>query len=155
MCMRSPSLPKYSISVSGKTFASARMIALPWRHCRNSRRERSMSYLLDRRLDLRAFGGNHEGDGIHPEAGHAELNPEAHDLEDLGLDVWVRRVEIGLEVIEAMKEPGLGFLVMRPCRFLHPGKDHALAGAGGSLVGPDVPIAMLRIRRASCVSKPR
>jgi len=27
--------------------------------------------LLDRRLDLRAFGGNHEGDGIHPESGHA------------------------------------------------------------------------------------
>jgi len=111
--------------------------------------------LLNRRLDLCAFGGNHEGDGIHPETGHAELNPEPHDLEDLGLDVWVRRVEIGLKVIEAMKEPSPGFLVMRPCRFLHPGKDHALAGAGGSLVGPDVPIAMLRIRRASCVAKPR
>jgi len=54
-----------------------------------------------------------------------------------------------------MKEPGLGFLVMRPCRFLHPGKNHTLAGAGGSLVGPDVPIAMPRIWRASCIAKPR
>ena len=131
------------------------MMALPCRHCRNSRKRAKHVVLLDRRLDLRAFSGNHEGDGIHPEAGHTKLNPEPHDLEDLGLNVWVRGVEIGLEVIKAMKEPGPGFLIMRPCRFLHPGKDHALAGAGGSLVSPDIPVAMLRIRRASGVAKPR
>src|ERR1700730_16494520 len=53
-----------------------------------------------------------------------------------------------------MKEPGLGFLVTRPCRFLHAGKNHSLAGAGGALVGPAIPVAVLRIRRASCVAKP-
>src|SRR6185437_10969044 len=80
--------------------------------------------------------------------------PEPHDLEDLGLDVGVRGVEIGLKVIEAMKEPGLGFLVVRPCRFLYPGKDHSLVSAGWFLIGPDVPVAMLRVRRASSVAKP-
>src|SRR5438477_546236 len=44
MCMRSPSSPKYSMSVSGSTLASASTIASPCRHCRNARNMRSMSY---------------------------------------------------------------------------------------------------------------
>ena len=105
--------------------------------------------LLDRGSDLRTLGGDHERDRIHPEAGHAELNPEPHDLEDLGLDVRVRGVEVRLKVVEAMKVPGLGFLIVGPCRFLHAGKHHSLVGIGGPLVGPDIPIAIWQIRRAS------
>jgi hypothetical protein len=84
---------------------------------------------------------NHEGNSIHAKAGHAELNPETHDLEDLGLHVWIRCVEIGLEIVEAMKIPGLGLLIVRPCGFLYAGENHALVGACGFLVGPNVPIA--------------
>ena len=48
-----------------------------------------MSYCSTGLPDLGAFGRDHERHGIHAEAGHAELNPEAHDLEDLGLHVRV------------------------------------------------------------------
>ncbi len=36
-----------------------------------------------RLVDVRAFLGDHEGHGVHAEAGDAELDPEAHDLQDL------------------------------------------------------------------------
>ena len=110
--------------------------------------------LLDGVADLRAFGGYDERHRVHAEAGYAELNPETHDLEDLGLHVRVRGVEVGLEVIEAVEVPGPGFLIARPGGFLHAGKHHALAGIGGLLVGPDIPVAVVRIRRTSRVAKP-
>ena len=50
-----------------------------------------------------ALGLDHERDRIHPKAGHAELEPEAHDLANLFLDLWVLRVEVGLKVVEAME----------------------------------------------------
>ena len=117
--------------------------------------ERSQHVVLfDRRADLRSLGGDHERDRVHPEAGYAKLNPEAHDLEDLGLHMRVRGVEIGLEIIEAVEVPGFGFLVVIPGGFLYPGKHHALAGIGGLFVGPDVPVAIFRIRRTSRLAKP-
>src|SRR3954453_4455439 len=81
--------------------------------------------LLDRSANLWPLGGDHERDRIHAEAGDAELNPESHDLEDLGLHLRVRCVEIGLEVIEAMKVPGPGLLIAAPGGFLHARKHHA------------------------------
>src|ERR1700716_4049910 len=53
-----------------------------------------------------------------------------------------------------MKEPGLGFLVARPCRFLHARKNHALVCIGGPLVGPDVPVPIPRVRRTARVAEP-
>ena len=154
MCMRSPSRPKYSMSVSGSTLASARMIALPCRHCRNSRNERSMSYCSTGFRTFGALGRDHERHGVHAEAGDAELDPEPHDLEDLGLHMRVRSVEVGLEIVEAMEVPGAGFLVARPGRFLHAGKHHAGVGVGRPLVGPDIPVAIGRILVAPRLAKP-
>ena len=68
--------------------------------------------LLDRLLDLGALGRDDERHRVHAEAGDAELDPEAHDLEDLGLHLRVRGVEVGLEIVEAVEVPGL----RRPCR---------------------------------------
>ena len=110
--------------------------------------------LLDRLAHLGALGRDHERHRVHAEAGDAELNPEPHDLEDFRLHMRVRRVEIGLEIVEAMEVPGAGFLVARPGRFLHAGKHHAGIGIGRLLVGPDVPVAIGRILRASRLSKP-
>ena len=85
---------------------------------------------------------DHEGHGVHAKAGHAELDPEAHYFQDLRLHQRIRGVEVGLEIVEAVEEPGAGFLVVAPGRFLHAGKHHALVGAGRLFVGPDIPVAM-------------
>ncbi|MFK4562286.1 hypothetical protein ABIF95_004816 [Bradyrhizobium ottawaense] len=45
--------------------------------------------LLDRLLHLRTLGCDHEGHGVHAEAGDAELDPEPHDLQDLRLHMRV------------------------------------------------------------------
>ena len=86
--------------------------------------------MLDGLADLRSLGCDDERHGIHAEAGHAELNPEPHDLEDLSLHVRVRGVEVGLEIVEAMEVPGAGFLVARPRRFLNARKHHAGVSIG-------------------------
>jgi hypothetical protein len=110
--------------------------------------------LLDRLAHVRALGRNHKRDGIHAEAGDAELDPETHDLQDLGLHVRIRRVEIRLEVVEAMKIPGARLLVIGPRRFLRTGKHHAFVGVGGLFVRPDVPIAIFRFRIATRLPEP-
>jgi hypothetical protein len=63
-----------------------------------------------------------EGRGVHAEAAHAHLEPEADDLGHLQADVRVGRVEIRLEVVEAVVVPGLGSLVPGPGALLDPGK---------------------------------
>src|SRR6185437_9059516 len=50
--------------------------------------------------------------------------------------------------------PGPRRLVAGPGGLLHAGEHHALVGIGGLLVGPDIPVAVGRVRRASCVAKP-
>ena len=130
------------------------MMALPCCHCRNSRERPKHVVLLDRRSDLGALGGDHEWDSIHAKAGHTELNPETHDLEDLGLDAWIGCVEVGLEVVETMEVPRLGFLIVRPGGLLHAGKYHAFAGVSRLLVGPHIPVAVSRVLRASRFPKP-
>ena len=110
--------------------------------------------LLDGFANLGALGRDHERHRVHAEAGYAELDPEPHDLEDLGLHQRVRGVEVGLEIIEAMEEPGAGFLVARPGRFLHARKHHAGIGVGRLLVGPDIPVAIGRILGPPRLAKP-
>ncbi len=110
--------------------------------------------LLDGLSHLRALGRDDEGDRVHAKAGDAELNPEPHDLEDLGLDMRVRGVEIRLEIVEAVKVPGACFLIPRPGRLLHAGKHHAGVGIRRFLIGPDIPVATGRILRAARLAKP-
>ena len=153
--MRSPSSPKYSMSVFGSTLASARMMASPLPPLQEFAERAQHVVLLDRRPDLGALGRDHERHRIHPEAGDAELNPEPHDFQDFGLHMRIRGVEVGLEIVEAMEVPGFCDLIARPGRFLHAGKHHALVGIGGLLVGPDIPVAIGRILVASRVAKPR
>jgi len=110
--------------------------------------------LLARRIHVRAFGRDHEWHRVHAESGDAELDPEAHDLEDLGLHRRVRRVEVGLEIIEAVEVPKLGHRIARPGRLLHAGENHALVGTGGPLLRPDVPVAVFGFRIAARLLKP-
>ena len=121
------------MSVSGSTLASAENdgIALPPLQEFAERAQHVV--LLDRLSDLGALGGDHERHRVHAEAGDAELDPEAHDLEDLRLHQRVGCVEVGLEIVEAVEVPGTRLLVAGPGGFLHAGKHHALAGVGGLL----------------------
>src|SRR5690606_14598487 len=98
--------------------------------------------LLPRLLDARAFLRDDEGYGIHAEAVHAELDPEAHDLQDFRLDGRVRSVEVGLVLVEAVEVVPAGLLVAAPGGLLDAWKDHALVGVWGLLLRPDVPVAV-------------
>src|SRR5689334_538909 len=76
--------------------------------------------------NLCAFSGDNEWDRVHPKAGDAELNPETHDLENLGLDFGVGGIQVRLEIVEAMKIVSFRFLIVTPGGFLDAGKDHSL-----------------------------
>jgi hypothetical protein len=67
----------------------------------------------------------------------------------------MRGVEVGLEVVETMEVPRLGFLVVAPGRFLHARKYHALIGARRLLLRPNVPIAVLRTGVLARLLEPR
>jgi hypothetical protein len=110
--------------------------------------------LLARLADVGTFGADDEGHGIHAKAGNAKLNPEAHDLEDLGLHRGIGRVEVGLEVVEAVEVPFLRHRITRPGRFLYARKHHARVRALWTLFRPDVPVAILRFRIAARLLKP-
>src|SRR6266511_2097816 len=81
----------------------------------------------------------------HPEAGNAQLDPESHDLEKLGLHLGMRGIEIGLEIVEAVEVPCLGLVIVAPGRLLHAREDHAVMGARRLPLRPDVPVTVLRI----------
>ena len=72
------------------------------RHCRKSRISfsRLKSMLV---LDAGALLLDQERHGVHAESGDAELQPEAHDLLDLGAHVRVPGVQVGLVVVEAVE----------------------------------------------------
>jgi hypothetical protein len=74
---------------------------------------------------------------IHPEAGNTQLDPEPHDLENLGLHLRMRGVEVGLEVVEAMEVPRLGLVIVAPGRLLHARKYHAVIGARRFFLRPN------------------
>src|SRR5262249_15815009 len=110
--------------------------------------------LLLRLADFGSFGRDDERHRIHPKARNAELDPEPHDLEDLGLHLGMRRIEIGLEVVEAMEVPCLGIVIVAPGRLLHPWEDHTVRGARRLLLRPNVPISVFRIGVFACLLKP-
>ena len=88
----------------------------------------------------------HEGRGVHPEPGHAELQPEGDDLHDLVPDRRFGHVEVGLEVVEAVVVPGLGHLVEGPRLLLVAGEHHPLGPVRGFVLRPDVPVPVRRLR---------
>nr|BFE68158.1 hypothetical protein GCM10020092_014590 [Actinoplanes digitatis] len=96
-----------------------------------------------------------ERHGVHPEAGDAELEPERADLLDLGADLRVLDVEVRLEVVEPVVEPLLRGAVVAPGLGLLAGEDHALAPVRRRAVGPDVPVAVGRVRRRAGRPEPR
>ncbi len=109
-----------------------------------------LAWLLHRRTLRR----DDEGNGVHAKAGHAELDPEAHDLQNFSLYVRVGRVEIRLKFVEAMKVVLAGDWIPRPGLLLHTWKDHPLVRARRSLPGPDIPIAITAVRVAAGLLEP-
>ena len=99
--------------------------------------------LLDAADD--AGGIDEERDGVDAEPGQPELHPEPHDLGDLVADVWIRNVEVGLRLVEAVQVVLAGLAVTGPdTRFLV-GEDDVPRFLGARLVAPDVPIAKRRV----------
>ena len=86
-----------------------------------------------------------ERDGIHPEPGQPELQPEADDLVDLVPHQRVVDVQVGLVRVEAMHVPTPGGAVVGPDALLLAGEDHALVRVRWLLVGPDVEVAVDRM----------
>ncbi len=103
---------------------------------------------VGRRLetDVGSLFGDHERHRVHPEARDSELDPEPHDLQQLGLHERVGRIEVWLKIVEAVEVVGLGGLVIGPGRGLDAWKHHALVGVLGLFLRPDVPVAIGRLR---------
>lgn len=95
-----------------------------------------------------------EGHGIHAETRDAQLHPEADDLRDLVADLRVGDVQIGLVPVERVQEVLLGLLVVLPDRIFLAREDHVRC-IGGSLIGPDVEVAVGRGAAAAGGDEPR
>ena len=67
----------------------------------------------------------------------------------------MRRVEIGLEVVEAVEVPRLCFAIVAPGRLLHAREHHPVLGARRLFLRPDVPIAVFRVGVLACRFEPR
>src|SRR3954471_19339216 len=74
---------------------------------------------------------------VHPEARHPELEPEPDDPRDLVADRGVGRVQVGLEVVEAVQVVLARGLVVAPVAGLCTGEREALRLVG-RLIAPDV-----------------
>ena len=105
-------------------------------------------------VTLAPLAGNHKGNSIHAETGDTQLQPKAHDLENLCLHVRVGSIKIRLKIVEAMKVVCLGYVVIVPGALLHPRKYHPGAGIFGFLLGPDIPVAILGLGVAARFLKP-
>lgn len=81
--------------------------------------------LFHRLGDLRAFRRDHKRHRIHAKSGNAELNPEAHYLQKLGLHVRTTCIQVGLKFIEAAEIPASVDFIVTPSCFLHAGANHA------------------------------
>ena len=154
MCMRPPSSPKYCMSVLRQHVGLGEDDRVADPPLQEFAERAQHVVLLARLLDIGALGADHERHRVHAKARHAELDPEAHDLEDLGLHLRIGCVEVGLEIVEAVEVAFLGDGVARPRRLLHAGKHHAFIGVGGPLLRPDIPVAIFRFRIAPRLLKP-
>src|SRR5207248_3203598 len=110
--------------------------------------------LLSRPADRGCLGRDHEWNRVHAKSRYAGLDPEAHDLEDLGLDVRIGRIQVRLEFIETVEVPLACLRVIAPGRFLHSREDHTLARSWWAFLCPDVPVAVLGMRVAAGLLEP-
>ncbi len=90
--------------------------------------------LLEGFANRRTLGRDDERHGVHAKAGHAQLDPEAHDLEDLRQHVRICGVEVRLELVEAMEVPGMSAGVVGPGGLLHARKYHPFPGIRRTLL---------------------
>jgi hypothetical protein len=110
--------------------------------------------LLAGSLDIGALGADYERHHIHAESRHAQLNPEAHDLQQLGVNVGMGRIEVRLEVIEPVEVPRLGHLVVSPGGLLDARKRHAFLGMRWTPLRPYIPVVISGLRIAPGLLEP-
>ena len=92
---------------------------------------------------------------VEPEAVHAEVEPEAQDLEHRLLDLGVVEVEVRLMGEEPVPEVGAGLVVPRPVRRLGVGEDDPRFLVAMHGVRPHVPVALGRVWRRARLLEPR
>jgi hypothetical protein len=97
-----------------------------------------------RDLDAGSLALDEERHRVHPEAGHPELQPEAHDPLDLAEHHGVVRVEVGLVLVEAVEVVLARGAVVRPVGLLRAGEHEPARVVLRALVRPHVPVAERR-----------
>src|SRR5215207_7235511 len=97
----------------------------------------------------------HERDSVDTEARHAEAEPIADDPLDLLADARVIRVQVGLEVEEAVEVPLAYVLRVRPRRLLDTREHDSRSRVTRPLLRPHVPVAVRRVPAAAGVEEPR
>ena len=153
--MRSPSSPKYSMSVSGRTLASGENDGIARAPLQKLAQRTQHVVLLNGFFHPRTLHRDYERHGVHAKSYDAKLNPKSHDFQDFRLDVRIRGVQIGLKIVEAVEIPRARGLVVRPGRFLYSRKHHSLVAVGRLLIGPNIPVAIFRVGITARVLKPR
>src|ERR1700729_75791 len=95
-----------------------------------------------------------KGHSVHTKSGDTELQPKAHDFEDLRLNLGVRGVEVWLEIVETVEVISSGGLVVCPRGLLNAGKNHARGRIPRLFLRPYVPVAIFGVGIAACLLKP-
>jgi hypothetical protein len=95
------------------------------------------------------------GTASDTEARHAEAEPIADDPVDLLTDARVIRVQVGLEVEEAVEVPLAYVLRVRPRRLLDTREHDSRSRVTRPLLRPHVPVAVRRVPAAAGVEEPR
>ena len=98
------------------------------------------------RLDVGAFFFDQKRHRVDTKSGDAELQPESHDAHDLALHRRIEGVEIRLKLIKPMEVVLAGHGIAGPGRFLHAREYHSLVPVLRARLGPDIPVAIGRIR---------
>ena len=104
-------------------------------------------HLLAQQLDDGAVALDQIGNRVEPQRIHAQVEPEAHAVDDLAHHLGVVVVEVRLVREEAVPEVRLGHRVPGPVRLLGVGEDDARVLILLIGVAPDVVVALLRSGR--------
>ncbi len=91
------------------------------------------------------LGRDDERHGIHAKAGYSELQPEAHDLQDLRLYLRICSIEIGLKVVNAVKVVLACLCIFVPRRTLYSREYNSFLRIFGLLLRLDIPVAVFRL----------
>ena len=103
-----------------------------------------------------AFALDQIWDGVEPQGIHSQVEPEAHDSEDLGDHLGIVEIQVWLVREEAVPVVLAGDWVERPVRLLRVGEDDPRACVLRVRVAPHVVVALGRVfRRPARPLKPR